>query len=283
VTKDVVAIPGGHPTVHKLVLASIGDLSNSERKVARTLLSQYPSIGLTTVADLAEAAGVSAPTVVRFTTRIGFAGFPALQRALVREINSELGSPVRQYAQKAATTGSSMLARAQESLADLLTTSMDEVAESEYDALVTALADASRPVQIIGGRFSRMAAEYLALHLRLLRPDVALIGPEDVDRRIALADLRSTSLLVVYDYRRYAQANIEFAERAAQRATVALMTDNWLSPIARSAKLVLPVRVDWASPFDSLVAALALTESIVASVTERLGDAGLDRLETLGE
>ena len=61
-------------------------------------------------------------------------------------------------------------------------------------------------------------------------------------------------------------------------ATVALMTDSWLSPIADVARHVLPARVDSASPFDSAVAATALTESLVAAVTEALGDVGMQRV-----
>ncbi|MFB7758506.1 MurR/RpiR family transcriptional regulator, partial [Streptomyces sp. NPDC056121] len=54
----------------------LGDLSPAERKVARVLLANYPSAGFETVAVLAERAGVSAPTVIRFVGRLGYRGFP---------------------------------------------------------------------------------------------------------------------------------------------------------------------------------------------------------------
>ena len=49
---------------------AMGSLTASERKVARALLSMYPVAGLGTVAELAERAGVSSPTVVRFVARL---------------------------------------------------------------------------------------------------------------------------------------------------------------------------------------------------------------------
>ena len=61
------------------------------------------------------------------------------------------------------------------------------------------------------------------------------------------------------------------------------MTDNWMSPVAQVAKVVLPARVDSASPFDSLVAAMAVTESLIAAVAEKLGNAGEERLRAMEE
>lgn len=275
-------VPGGYPTVHKLVMAIIGELSKSERKVARALMARYPSAALTTVSDLAELADVSAPTVVRFVHRLGFSGFPALQRALVRELNTELGSPLRQYAAKTGRSTSSVLETSHTALADVLAASYDEVPISEFDALADLLADRTRTLRITGGRFSRCVSDYLALHLKMLRPGVTIVGPEDIDRRTAIADADVSTLVVVYDYRRYTEYQLVFAEKMAGRgATVALLTDNWLSPISRIAQVVLPARVDSSSPFDSLVASMALTESLVAAVAERLGDTALGRLGLL--
>ena len=59
----------GVATVAEGVRAVLGDFSASERKVARSLLAAYPVAGLETVAQLAERAGVSPPTVVRFVSR----------------------------------------------------------------------------------------------------------------------------------------------------------------------------------------------------------------------
>jgi len=261
-------------------MATMDDLSNSERKVARALMSQYPTAGLTTVVDLAGAAGVSPPTVVRFVTRLGFTGFPAFQRALVHELNGELGSPLKQYPEKAGHSEAGILPETHEAFAQMLTTSYSEVPESEFAKLVKLVCDPSRDVRVAGGRFSRLVAEYLVIHLRLLRSGVHAVGPEELDRRATIADAGSSTVFVIYDYRRYTDLNLLFAERMAARgATVCLMTDNWLSPIAKVAKVVLPVRVDSASPFDSLVASMALSESIVAAVAEHLGAAGVERLE----
>ena len=254
-------------------------LSNAERKVARALLARYPSAGLTTVAQLAGEAQVSAPTVLRFAGRLGYSGFADLQRALIAELNDD-GSPLRQYEQKrAAEGGDGVLARTARTVLEAVQRTYDELPESEFTAVAQLLADPGKRIVVAGGRFSGLQADYLVRHLQLLRPGVQLLPQEVIACRDAVLAAASSTVLVVYDYRRYSKNSQELAVEMRRRgATVALMTDSWLSPIADVARHVLPARVDSASPFDSAVAATALTESLVAAVTEALGDVGMQRV-----
>jgi DNA-binding MurR/RpiR family transcriptional regulator len=273
-------LPGDHASVRKLLQAGMGALSDSERKVARALLAQYPMAGLTTVSDLATLAGVSSPTVVRFVKSLGFEGFAVFQRALVHDLNAELGSPLRQYQTKAQQPdGNGLLSRNRQSFEAMLSATYDDLPQSEFDELVRLLANPSRRIHLTGGRFSRTVAEYTVLHLRLLRSDVHLVAPDVLSQGMTVADLGPVDVVVVFDYRRYTEQSLDFAVAAAQHgATVCLMTDNWLSPAARVAKVVLPVRVESASPFDSLVAATAISETVIAAVAEVMGETGLTRL-----
>ena len=45
-------------------------MTRADLKITRTLLANYPAVGLNTVAHLAAAAGVSNPSVVRFVLRL---------------------------------------------------------------------------------------------------------------------------------------------------------------------------------------------------------------------
>lgn len=271
--------PAPAPSIRSRTQDAMEQLSNAERKVARTLLARYPSAGLTTVAELAAEAQVSAPTVLRFAGRLGFTGFQDLQRALIAELNDE-GSPLRQYEQKrAAGSEGGILARTGQSFLDALSATYAELPESEFTAVVRLLSETGKRIVVTGGRFSGLQADYLVRHLQLLRPGVGMLPEEAIAQRDAVLSAGSSTVLVVYDYRRYSEDSRILAEEMAGRgATVALMTDSGLSPIASTAKHVLPARVESASPFDSAVAATAITESLVAGVTELLGDAGMRRV-----
>ncbi len=59
-------------------------MTPAERRVARTLLATYPTAGLESLPQLADGAGVTGPTVLRFVRKIGFEGYPDFQRSLPR-------------------------------------------------------------------------------------------------------------------------------------------------------------------------------------------------------
>jgi DNA-binding MurR/RpiR family transcriptional regulator len=103
-----------------------------------------------------------------------------------------------------------------------------------------------------------------------------------MSRAGALLDASRRDVFVIFDVRRYQPATIELARTAANAgATIVLLTDQYLSPISDIAEAVLPARVDAPSPFDSLVPAMALVESLVAGVSDKLGPAARKRIRRL--
>lgn len=265
-----------------LVRRSLDSLSAGERKVARALLANYPIAGLETVAELAMRASVSPPTVVRFVSRLGFSGYPAFQKRLVREVQERLGSPLEQYGRPDLRSDDGELDRAARIFSESIATTIGDLPATEFERVIVLLSDSRRRVRLIGGRFSHLLAEYLGAHLMLLRPDVHTVKSDEFARLTAVADTRRGDVLVVFDYRRYDQDVVRFARRVAKRgADLVLFTDRWLSPVAEVAQSVLPAGVDAPSPFDSLVPAMAVTETVIAGVTDRLGENGRRRLESM--
>lgn len=269
------------PSVAAITRATMGQLSTAERKVARALLATYPVAGLETASELARRSGVSTPTVVRFVARLGFGGYPAFQRALMREVHAQLGSPVEQYARHVRVpAGEERLPYLARTLSVSVQSTFAELPPSEFERAIDLLAAPQGQVHVVGGRFSHVLADYLVAHLQLLRPDVAEVPGSEFARVALVADAARGDLLVVFDYRRYDPATIRLArEFVAAGGTVLLFTDPWLSPVVEVADVVLPARVESPSPFDALTGALALVEALIAAVTERLGDEGRRRVE----
>ena len=80
--------PSLRPTqnVIEVVRQSLGDLRKSERKVADKVLEDPQRILNTTLAETAEMALVSEPTVIRFCTAIGCEGFQDFKLRLARSL-----------------------------------------------------------------------------------------------------------------------------------------------------------------------------------------------------
>ncbi|MFD3571449.1 MurR/RpiR family transcriptional regulator [Streptomyces sp. NPDC058671] len=255
----------------------LGTLTPAERKVARVLLAAYPAAGFETVATIAERAGVSAPTVLRFVGRLGYNGYPDFQAALRDELDVRNASPIHLYeaADEAAFPQSpgGLLAHSAKLFGDALAQTLTELAPHDLQTAISLLADRKRRIVLTGGRFTHVLAQYLGLHLMQLRDGVRFLPDRDVERTAVLDAFGRRDVLVVFDYRRYENDKQAMAQLAQERGgKVIVFTDAWLSPTSAHAEVVLPSRVDTPSPYDSLVPTLAVVETVVACVVATLGD-----------
>ncbi|MEW2551374.1 MurR/RpiR family transcriptional regulator [Streptomyces zhihengii] len=265
-------------TIADDIRSKLGDLSPAERKVARVILSGYPSSGFETVAVIAERAAVSTPTVLRFVGRLGYNGFPDFQAALRGELDERNASPLTLYeaADDAVDDDGSaagLMSRSARLFSGALTRTLAEIPPHDLERAVTLLSDRKRRITLAGGRFTDLLAQYLGLHLMQLRDDVRFLPDRDVERTALLASLTRRDVLVVFDYRRYEDDKVAMAQLTQERGgKVVLLTDTWLSPVSAHAEVVLPSQVSTPSPYDSLVPTLAVVETVVAGVLAALGE-----------
>lgn len=276
------AADDGRPwTVADASERSMGRLTAAERRVARALLADYPSAGLSTVAALAERARVSPPTVVRFAQRIGLPGFAALQAALREELTGRSGaSPLNRLSWQApsGSTAASLLHRAREQTGQALDC-LERLSPDALETAVALLADPARRLVLHGGRFSRLLATHLALHLEQLRPGVVVMNHPAGRDLGTLLDLHRRDVLVLFDLARYGRAAVDLARAARRaRAAVVLVTDDAACPAAAEADVVLAVASNADQAFQSMTGTFLLTELLVPPVMERLGEPALTRL-----
>lgn len=277
--------PGLGATVAERVRRAEGGLSPAERRIARALTANYPAAGLESASGLASQAGVSAPTVVRFVARLGFDGYRHFQQSLREEVQARHASPLTLAPVIGKDSPTSELVEAAQQVSGAtLDQTFAALPEQEFDRAVGLLCDPAKRIACFGGRFSQLLAEYLDLHLRLLRPGtfVHTAAPgRDAGFRV---DLSRRDVCVVFDFRRYQDDTVQLARYAHERgAKVVLVTDPWLSPVAEFADVVLPARVEAPSPFDSIVAPTALVETLVAAVHARLGPPAEERMRAAEE
>jgi DNA-binding MurR/RpiR family transcriptional regulator len=274
----------GHP-IAELVRQRSTELSPAERRLAKVLLSSYPIAGLETLARLAERAAVSPPTVTRFIGKLGFRGYPEFQDRLRQEVQDRLSSPLARYdAGPSGGRSSSALDPSFDAFRRGLAATLDLISEREFGEVATLLSDRRHRVLVLGGRVSSVLARYLAGQLHLLRPGVRLLDPERTAPVGELIDLRRRDVLVAFDYRRYQADTVQSGRAASERgATVVLFTDPWLSPASVYARHTLVTSVEAAAPFDSMVGAVAVIESLVAAVLSRLGQQAQLRMRRLEE
>lgn len=267
-------------TIDDEIFDRMGELSPAEKKVARALLSTYPSSGLESAATLAKSAGTSTPTVLRLVSRLGIGSYPDFQKRLREEITHHMNSPVnRTELRRLEHEQSDLFQDAITSKTALVEALATSVPPSEFDDAVQLLASKPKQVTISGGYFSRYFAMLLAAQLDQAIPHVDYIQEplgHDIGKFLRLG---VGGVAIVLDFRRYELAAKQAAEVAkAQGASVIIITDQGLSPAAEAGDIVLPVMVD-GIPFDSVVGLVVLLEALVEAVVLATGDRGLARMK----
>ena len=264
-------------SIAELIAARIEAMPAGERRAAQALIANYPMIGLKTVADFSARAGVSSPTILRFVSRIGFQNYAEFQSALNDELAEQLQSPASVYVSGCATPGEQ---------APLLAATIDNINETfrhlsgrQIADIADLLAEPRQRIHLLGGRFTDPLAAYTAAHLSIVRAGVYHLSGQESLWRDRLIDMGRRDILMIFDIRRYQDSLVRLAEKAQKRGVrVVLLTDQWLSPIARFATHVVAGRTAVPSAWDSSASLFVVCERLIAEVTARSGEAAAARL-----
>ncbi|MHA6692979.1 MurR/RpiR family transcriptional regulator [Devosia sp. A449] len=244
-------------------------LTAAEKRAARGLLGSYPTLGLAPVAEFAQQVGASAATVLRFVSELGYKSYPDFQRALREEMEERSKSPLQRSPGPAAGGEAQFFDRfISQTVANLQDTAA-LIPASEFEAVCARLAENKGNCHVAGGRFTDFLAGYLEAHLRLIRPGVRRLDGRPASRADQLIDIKPGDTAIIFDVRRYDPSLLVLAaDLVARRAQIVLITDEWMSPVSRFAKLVLPCRTEMGRTWDANGALFTLVEAIVARTTE---------------
>lgn len=269
-------------SIFELIGERLAAMPAGERRAAQALIADYPLTGLKTVAEFASRAGVSSPTILRLVSRLAFLNYADFQSALQRELIEQAQSPLlRSRQQKTSQEGGGMADFAEAVAANIEETFAHFHAD-EMRRLLRLLADPRRRIHLIGGRFTDSLAGYMAAHLRIIRADVFHIAGQEGNWRDHMVDMGKRDVLIVFDIRRYQESLLAFAQRAdSLGVTIALFTDQWLSPVARVARHAVACRTAAPSAWDSSAALFALIEALVAQLTAEGGAKTAKRIASL--
>lgn len=244
-------------------------LTSGERKLAATILSDYPFSGLSPIQELARHSEVSAPSISRFVTKIGLNGYQEFQRELIAELKQGMRSPVEVHAPGRSVNGGYLKDFIAKSTSQMAMAA-NAITEDQFNRICALLTDPKRSVYALGGRISDTVAKHLTFHLRQIRKGVYHLPDNPESWPEYLLRMRPGDILFIVDFRRYEPMLEQLARTACatQNVRIILMTDKWISPVAKQAYEVLPVPIESGTLWDTYSAALAVTEAIVTRIAE---------------
>ena len=270
-------------TISDRIQDKLDDMTRAERQLALSILENYPASGLGPLAALAKGANVSVPTVARMVQKLGYKGYPEFQANLRDELGAIAKGPIAKHEIWAeAAPSEHILNRFTEAVIENIRSTLAHIEPNAFDEACDLVADQTRHLYIVGGRITHTLAEYLFLHMQVIRPNVTHVQSTSNTWPHYLLNAQDGDVFVVFDVRRYENNTLKLAEMAQARgAKIVLFTDQWRSPVHRLADISLSSRIIVPSAWDSATTTMLLVESMISAVQIRKWEKTKDRMEEL--
>jgi RpiR family transcriptional regulator, carbohydrate utilization regulator len=248
------------------------DLSPAERRVAETVRQDFEVATRLTIAELAERAGVSQPSVTRFCRSVGSKSFGEfkIQLATTMTVAAAYLKSDRVFTDDVGQLAQMVMMNAANAVRDALDALDTHVMRSAIDALA-----ASRRIDIYGqGGGSAAIAEDAKLRLfRLGIPVAAYVDGHQ--QRMSAATLQPGDAVFAISNSGRTKPVIQAVEiaRSFGATTIALTRPD--TPLADAAEIVIAVTVpendDVLRPTSSRYAHMAIIDTIATGVAAKLG------------
>ena len=251
-------------SIIELINEKLPGMSKGHKAIANYIIESYDKAAYMTAAKLGDKTGVSESTVVRFTTELGFDGYPHFQATLKEELKSKLTSVQRlNYTERFdddETAVRDIMKGDMENLKETIAALDDESMSKAVDAILKA-----RKIYIMGLRSSAPLSSFMHFYMTLLFDDVIHIHSNSTNEVFEqIMSITSDDIIIGISFPRYSQRTINSMEYAKKKgATVLAITDKVNTAMTEFADIKLFAKSSMASFVDSLSAPLSLINALL--------------------
>jgi len=264
---DAVSAPASIEELLDRLLKTSGDLPKRLKQCADYLASNPDRVAVSTVAEMAEGAGVQPSAFMRFCQVLGFSGYSQMQR-LFRESYTQNWPDYATRLEKLRETGggspSALLAEFIEAGRLSLENLAKTIDPRTLDTAIKTLSEAGM-VHIVGMRRAFSVASYLAYAFEKM--DVPTMLHDHVGRLDSRHAIRRGDAVIAITFAPYTHETVELAQAGRRAgAKVVAITDSIASPLRSVTPLLLTVQEADFGDFRSLSATLSLAVALVVAV-----------------
>jgi DNA-binding MurR/RpiR family transcriptional regulator len=254
-------------------------LSKRLQQVSRYVLEHTDSVAFDTLAEIAQAAGVHASTLVRFANAFGYSGFSDMQKLFKTRFLEEQPSYSERIHLLQADFGevdenvpTPLQIFTEFTRANIL--SLEQMHSKTAEASINQALDLLENAQSIfvaGVRRSYAAAVYISYALRHIGRPTHLVDGIGGMYREQVSVIGRNDLLLAVSFKPYGEETLSAIRLArAQGAQVILITDSKFNPLVKEAAVKFFVHDAEVRSFRSLVSTLCLAQSLCIGLAFRL-------------
>lgn len=261
-----------------------GQMTPAERAIAGHLRENRLTIPYETGATIAEAAGVSEMTVIRFVRGLGYANLKDLKDDL-RPRTDDDARAIDDVMERFRSRRDDH-AHLRHSLAlelDAVARAYQEATTARWSRIVRQLSDCER-IHVVGFQATQGVALDFASRLKYVRPGVRYAEARAGIYSEILESDPATSRLVIVDTASYARKGILLARLAREIGLpVVIVTDRYSNWALEFTEDVLTGHTQVGTFWDSTASLSVILNLLINSIATHLGDGATDRFARLAE
>lgn len=244
--------------------------SKGQRAIAQFILDSYDKAAFMTAGKLGKTVRVSESTVVRFAAKLGYDGYPDMQKVLQEMIRNKLTSVQRIEVANDRLGNQDIVSSVMQADMEKIRLTMEETSRQGFWRAVDAILGARR-IYILGARSSASLADFLFYYFDLIFDNVVPVRTSSSGEMFEhLLKIGEEDLIIGISFPRYSSTTVKAMHFARERgASVIAITDSEASPLAGISTETLLAKSDMVSFADSLVAPLSLINALIVAVGQR--------------
>jgi DNA-binding MurR/RpiR family transcriptional regulator len=250
-------------------------LSRSYRKVADYIMSNYYEVSFMTAAQLAYAVGVDTTTVVRFSQRLGYNGYPELLNDIREQVKAEIYAayePKELNADDPAGAYKDRAEQEQHNLKQMLIHNPPDHVRRVADMFI-----AAQHVVLVAEGYAGTVAEMIAEQFRHRGISAEATSNDVVRMAGTLISLAPSTLVIGISATEYGDAVAKALEYARGKGCATLgVVGSLASPVNRMSDQVMYAPTDAPGPLPSIVALVAALSALV-QIAARDNNASVDK------
>lgn len=271
-----------HQDVIETVRRQYDGLTQSQKRIAESIVDDPEFVAFATVDKLANRLGVSPSTIVRFAYKVGLDGYQDLQARVRTLIRSQMRSQGEPADERNATRhlADTPFAASLERDVDHLLRTINSLEKESLERAVAVLASAKR-IFVTGDITSYSLAYYFALAANRARGNVHLVKA-DGEGAARLVDIGSEDAVLAFTFPPYSKMVVRVVEWAIENGATSIgVTDHAVSPVGRRVSIVLPAVTSGLGPQNTLVPGMSIGNALLNALILETEDRSLDRYKSV--
>jgi DNA-binding MurR/RpiR family transcriptional regulator len=253
--------------IQEAIVNKISEYSKNQKVLANFILENIQTIPLLSVNEVADKAGVSSATVVRFTQLLGYKGFLDFRNNLMAILKEKL-TPLEKYKSTLSKKNEyeNSLAKVSQKVKDNIDYSIAHNSLEYFKHINNHIKDAEN-IFCLGMGISHYLAEILSYLLKLYMKKSFALSSDSPSFPEQIILMSPNDLLIVFSFPPYSRQTIEAAKQAKEMGIpVISFTDKKTAPIVEFCEHFLIARTDNILFTNSLGAISVLMNALVTEL-----------------